>query len=571
MSILTSLLIRAVGRPAAARFEAATRDPAAVQQRKLLDIVRSNRDTAYGREHGFASVRDLASYQAAVPVAGYEDLRPYVDRAARGEKRVLTAEDPVMFAQTSGTTGNPKLIPVTEACRGREHAEQMRVWLYHAQRAHPRIFRGGILSLVSPAVTGRTPAGIPYGSTSGMMYRDMNPLVRRAYVVPYEVFEMEDYDATYYAAMRLGLAADVTLLATANPSTVQKLVETADAQAERLIRDLHDGALCRELSVESRARAVIERRLAPDRERAKRLDGARRRRGGKLLPADYWPDLALIACWKGGTVGATVERFPEWFDPDGRGMPPIRDWGYLSSEARGSIPLSDEGAGGVLTVTTNVFEFVPADDVEQRPDDHRTWSFLGVEAVEVGKLYYVFLTTPSGLYRYDINDVIEVVGTYNRTPVICFRRKGRGMTSMTGEKLSENQVIDAMTKAAKALDLTVGHFRAEPDVDNTRYVFKVELEKPFPEDQVEALLERIDEALCESNVEYKSKRASGRLNVPVLQVMKPGWHEEEKKQLAAEGRPVFQSKEVHLDAKQDFQPEPENVEVEVELDQRKAR
>jgi hypothetical protein len=209
--------------------------------------------------------------------------------------------------------------------------------------------------------------------------------------------------------------------------------------------------------------------------------------------------------------------------------------------------------------------------VEQRPDERDAWSFLGVDGVEVGKLYYVFLTTPSGLYRYDINDVIEVVDTYNRTPVICFRRKGRGMTSMTGEKLSENQVIEAMTSAAKALDLTIGHFRAEPDVDNTRYVFKVELEKPFPEDQIEALLERIDEALCACNVEYESKRASGRLNVPVLQVMKPGWHEEEQKQLAAEGKPVFQSKAVHLDAKQDFHPEPENVEAEVELDESKPR
>lgn len=263
----------------------------------------------------------------------------------------------------------------------------MRVWLYHAQRAHPRIFHGSILSLVSPAVAGKTPAGIPYGSTSGMMYRDMNPLVRRSYVVPYEVFEMEDYDATYYAVMRLGIAADVTLLTTANPSSVQKLVETANAHADRLIRDLHDGTLCRELSVEPPIRRVIERRLARDPSLAKRLDDARRRRDGKLLPADFWLNLALIACWKGGTVGVTVERFPEWFDPDQRGMPPIRDWGYLSSEARGSIPLSDDGAGGVLTVTTNVFEFVPVDELEKRPEEREAWKFVGVDGVEVGQQY----------------------------------------------------------------------------------------------------------------------------------------------------------------------------------------
>jgi hypothetical protein len=555
-----------VGRRAAARFEAATHDPAGAQQRKLLEIVSANRETEYGRAHGFAEVRKLRDYQRRAPVIDYEDIRAQVDRMAGGERNVLTAEQPLMFAMTSGTTGDSKLIPVTPTCRGRDHADQIRTWLHHARRAHPGIFRGQILSLVSPAVAGRTPAGIPYGSTSGMMYRDMNPLVRRSYVIPYEVFEISDYDAVYYAVMRLGLQADVTLLGTANPSSVQNLVEIADASAGSLIRDVHDGTLCPDLVIEPSIRDRVERRLRRDPERARQLDAARRRRGSRLLPADYWPDLALIACWKGGTVGAAVEHFPEWFDPDGRGMIPVRDWGYLSSEARGSIPLSDDGDGGVLTVTANVFEFVPADDLEEHPDDPAAWDFLGVDEIRVGEQYYVFLTTTGGLYRYDINDVIEVVGSYNRTPVIAFRRKGRGMTSLTGEKLSENQLIDALAAAAKALDLGVSHFRAEPDVDQTRYVLKVELENPVPDAQQAAFLEQIDEALCDCNLEYKAKRASGRLHPPVLQLMKPGWGEEERKQQSAEGKPLFQSKDVHLDARREFQPEPENVEAEVELE-----
>jgi hypothetical protein len=568
MSLLTSLLIRAMGGRAAARFEAAARDPVAAQQHKLMQIVTSNQDTEYGRLHGFSKVRGLESYQAVVPVVTYEEIRPFVDRMARGEANVLTAEPPVMFAMTSGTTGDPKLLPVTPTCRGRDHADQMRVWLYHAQRAPPRILRGKIMSLVSPAVAGTTSAGIPYGSTSGMMYRDMNPLVRSTYVVPYEAFETEDYDAAYYSIMRLGIASsDVTLLGTANPTSVQQLAETASAQADRLIRDLHDGTLDADLALEPRIRKAIEQRLARDPGRARRLEVARQRRDGKLLPGDFWPELALIACWKGGTVGGTVERFPEWFDPDQTGMPPVRDWGYLSSEARCSIPLSDDGSAGVLTVASNVFEFVPVDELEEHPEDQAAWTFLGVDGVETGQQYYVFITTPGGLYRYDINDVIEVAGYHQRTPLVRFVRKGRGMTSLTGEKLSENQVIEAMTGAAEPLDLTVHHFRAEPDADNMRYVFKVELEHPFPDDQTEALLERLDEALGQSNVEYKSKRASGRLHAPVLQVMKPGWHEDEKKQLAEEGKPIFQSKEVHLDAKRDFEPEPEKVEAEVELEE----
>ena len=564
---LASFLIGIAGRRAAARFEKATRDPAAAQQRKLREILTSNRDTEYGRAHRFAEVEDLHSYRKRVPIATYEQIRGHVDRMANGEPNVLTAEAPVMFAMTSGTTGHSKLIPVTPSCRGRDHADQIRVWLHHARLAHPNIFDGKLVTLVSPAVAGRTPAGIPYGSTSGMMYRDMNPLVRRSYAIPYSVAEIEDYDAVYYTVMRLALACDVTLLATANPSSIQKLVEAADACAETLLRDIHDGTLAKDLAIETSIRKVIERRLARDPARARALAAARDRRQGKLLPVDYWPNLHLIACWKGGTVGGAVERFPEWFDPDGRAPVPVRDWGYLSSEARGSIPLSDEGDGGVLTVGTNVFEFVQADELEKSPDDPDSWRVLGVDAIEPGQQYYVFITTTGGLYRYDINDVIEVVGRYDRTPVIAFRRKGRGMTNLTGEKLSENQVIDAFASAARALDVSVGHFRAEPDAEETRYVFKLELETPIPEDKHAALLEQIDDTLRETNLEYKAKRESGRLHAPLLQVMKPGWHEAELKQSAAGGKPVFQSKDVHLDAKQEFVPEPENVEAEVELDE----
>src|SRR5262245_8840216 len=215
MARLTSFLIRMAGRSAAARFEAATRDPVAALHRKLIDILRANQATEYGRQYGFAKITDLKTYREAVPVVTYDAIHDRIERVTRGEKNVLTAEDPVMFAQTSGTTGAAKLLPVTPTCQGRDHADQMRTWLYHAQRSHPHMFHGTVIGLVSPAVAGKTSAGIPYGSTSGMMYRDMHPLVRRAYAIPYAAFEIDDYEAQYYTIMRFGLAADATLLATA--------------------------------------------------------------------------------------------------------------------------------------------------------------------------------------------------------------------------------------------------------------------------------------------------------------------------------------------------------------------
>ena len=348
-----------------------------------------------------------------------------------------------MFARTSGTTGEPKLIPVTPSCRGREHADQMRTWLYHAQKDHPGILAGKVISLVSPAVEGHTPSGIPFGSTSGHIYQNLPGIVRRTYLVPYAVFEIEDHHAEFYVLMRLGLTANVTFLCTANPSSIAKLCEFTQEHADDLIRDVRDGTLKDDLELSRETRALVLDRCRPEAEIARTLESMREKRDGKLLPADFWPDLELIGCWKGGTVGRHVEGFGEWFDPDEAQPKPVRDWGYLSSEARGSIPLTDEGAGGVLTVATNVYEFVEADQLDAEPDDPERWNFLGAHEVDSPRDYYVFLTTTGGLYRYDINDIVRVEGFYNQAPIITFQRKGRGMTSITGEKVSDNQVIEA--------------------------------------------------------------------------------------------------------------------------------
>jgi hypothetical protein len=571
MTFIASVAVRCAGIGPARRFAAATCDPGAAQQRKLREILDRNRDTEYGREHGFAKIESLADYAAAVPVVTYPDIAERMERVARGEKNVMTAEDPVMFARTSGTTGKPKLIPVTQTCQGRDHRDQMRTWLYHAQREHPKMMRGQVLSLVSPAVEGHTEAGIPYGSTTGHIYKNMPRLIRGSYAIPYEVFDIEDYDAKYYALMRLGLAADVTFLCTANPSSIVKLCEVADEQAERLLQDIADGTLRRDLEMPAAIRWVVESRCKRDPTLARRLEAARRRRDGRLLPVDYWPNLALIGCWKGGTVSSYVEGFEDWFAADGQPMVPVRDWGYLSSEARGSIPLSDEGAGGVLTVATNVYEFVDAAEVDRAPDRAQDWQFLGATDLEEGKDYYVFLTTTGGLYRYHIDDVIGVEGRHNETPVIVFRRKGRDITSITGEKVSVDQVIQAVKTAADQTGVRLDNFKAIADAKSATYVFRVEAKSGIPEGKRIPLLDGIDQALSELNLEYAGKRKSQRLNPPVLQVMRPGWSEGDKRAQFKQGKRTFQWKPNVLELRPPDAEPADDAQVQSEVGHDQAR
>jgi hypothetical protein len=186
------------------------------------------------------------------------------------------------------------------------------------------------------------------------------------------------------------------------------------------------------------------------------------------------------------------------------------------------------------------------EELEQHPDSSQAWRMLGVDDVEVGKQYYIFITTTGGLYRYDINDIIEVVGRYRQTPVIAFCRKGRGMTSITGEKVSVDQVIEAFERSAREVAVEVSHFKAEADTEAERYVFKIEAATPIPRERLRSMLESLEKHLSNLNIEYAAKRKSLRLNPPVLMVMKTGWYDSGKQRLVAEGKRLFQAKTVLL-------------------------
>src|SRR5438045_142917 len=83
------------------RFEAGIRSPKAAQEAKLREILHANRETVYGRQYGFAKIRNVVDFQSAVPICEYKALEPYVQRLMRGERNILTSEQPLMFVQTS--------------------------------------------------------------------------------------------------------------------------------------------------------------------------------------------------------------------------------------------------------------------------------------------------------------------------------------------------------------------------------------------------------------------------------------------------------------------------------------
>jgi hypothetical protein len=497
------------------RWESLTAKPQKVQNKLLLRIISRNRGARFGRDHHFDTVHSLEEYRKRVAIGDYERLRPYVERAQNGEARVLTTEPVLMFAMTSGSTGQPKLIPVTETTR-RNHRRLTRLWYYRALEDHPDLFHGKLLGVVSPAIEGRTAGGIPFGAASGLIYKSSPSWIQNAYALPYEISEVKDFEAKYYLTMRLALEDDISFFGTPNPSTIIKLIETASRAKDEIIKDIRDGAVSSRYDTPPALRALLARRLEKNPARARRLESLIKS-DGMLRPKEYWPRLQLIGCWKGGTVGVRLKDFARWFGQ----ATPVRDLGYMASEAQMTLPISDSGSAGVLAIDENFYEFIPESEISSPSP-----TLLTCAELEVGASYYLVLTTAAGLYRYDINDIVRVTGFFNRTPLIEFVRKGRDVTNITGEKLHVNQIIEAMAQAQSVAGIAVKHFRACADLERSFYVFSVELDGIMPaQQQLSRMLHELDRCLRGLNVEYSQKRDSRRLAAPVLNVMNPGWFE----------------------------------------------
>jgi len=500
------------------RFEEHTRRPREIQTERLLDMVRSQQDTAFGREHGFAGIRDVRAYQRQVPVRRYEELEPYIQRMTRGEENVLVKEKVYFFGRTSGTTGAAKFIPVT-----RRYLEEVRVsrrvWMRQVSQAFPSLVRGTILTMHSPRIEGRTEAGIPFGSiTVAMGGVDQGTTGRIGLLaplqsIPMEIFHLEDFQAKYYTLLRMAAITDISLMAAINPSTLILMCRKLTEFAPRIIEDCERGGLDRSWELPPGLRAALERRLRPAPAAADRLRASLAAHG-RVRPIDLWPNLCGLLCWKGGSAPFYLRQFPEWF-----GGLKVMDYGFTASEGNFTVVLGPEGAAGVLAVGSHFLEFVPEGE-----DPARVPEALTAEGLEQGKRYRILITGSHGLYRYDINDVIEVVGRYRNTPQVVFCHKGGNMLSYTGEKIGESHVVQAVSAAQERTGVALAGFcvSVRLDAENPRYVFYVEPTAPLADPPARALLEACEQELRRANIEYQAKRASLRLGAPALALLPAG-------------------------------------------------
>ena len=508
-----------------------------IQKDLLTRLLNENRNTRYGNKHSFNEIKSVPEFQKKVPVNTYEDLREWVEDQARSNYHILLSKPIVLFNQTSGSTAKPKWIPVTqETLDGLKNSQQLSTWLQYTYA--PEAFEGHIMGIVSPAQESISEFGIPVGSASGHFYKNMPQIVKKKYVLPHSVFEVKDYQVKYYLILLLALQhKDITYIGSANPSTFLQLNNMLKERKEDLINDLKARSpLSVQSEISQRLFERISKILNPTKERIEEVNELLQMKHSEIK--HFWPHLKLLVTWTCGSCGialqAALKLLPENIK--------VADLGYLSSEFRGSVTYDYSSQSGLPTYKDHFYEFVLKDEWENGDSN-----FKLLHEIEKGSDYYIFITTPSGLWRYNMNDIVRVTDYLNECPLITFQQKGNGACNITGEKLYENQVIEAF----QSMQWKAMYYQVLADVNDSRYIGYIEWHDQPKEDR-EHLSSIMDLALAKLNVEYAEKRASKRLNPFVLKYLPAGTFANIKKQAVEAGQKEGQFKMVMLQYKDQF-------------------
>jgi hypothetical protein len=460
-------------------LEQALAQPAAQQRALLADILRANADTEFGVEHGFAQIRDVDEFRQRVPARRDEQYRPWLERVAEGQAGVLTAAPVVAFESTGGTTG-AKLIPYTEASLAAFRAGVL-PWLSCLLERYPRIAQGLAYVAASPVTRAprSLPCGLPLGLPSDAAYlgTELLPALSQVITVPPPADEITRWRVGTLA--HLARRRDLSFISIWSPTFLLELLEALPRNAESVLAELHG---------DPEATRRLERALASP-------DG---------LTTQLWPRLQVVSLWLDAASAPYAARVRELLPGvalDAKGV--------LATE---SVITTHTSAGMVPALTSAVLEFLDEGGV----------SHLAGE-LQAGQRYRAVLTTPGGLYRYDIGDEFLCERPRAGIPRLRFLGRVGVVSDLVGEKLTDSFAAHALASLPMGAALVP---RRSP-----RPHYQLWLEREVPNlGDVAAVVE----SRLAANPQYAYARSLGQLRELEI-VCSPGFAQYRARLLAAQG------------------------------------
>lgn len=527
-----------------ADFERKVRRVEAVQTQFLRSLLRVQQQTVLGKEYGLSDLRTIDQFRERVPILPYSSYEPYIERVAQGEANILTADPVIYLNLTSGSTGKQKLIPVTPRSRRVLNRAKQAGIGYAFQCAQKQGRSPGKMLLTSSMqLLGHTQAGIPYGPVSVSDLRLTGQLYRQIFTHPFESLQISDSLARHYVCLLFALAnPDLGIIGANFPVLALRMCDYLEQYTEDLLVDLETGAIASWLTIDPTLRSVLEKHWHAHPQRAAQLRQILKS-DGRLTPHQAWKNLAFIVTARGGTSDFYFERFPGYF-----GDTPIFGGVYASAEATFGVYHDINVDSSILAIESGFFEFIPEDQWDvPNPKTLLPWE------VQAGQFYRILVTNYSGLYRYDIGDVVEVVGFYESTPLLTFRHRRGGLLSSTTEKTTEFHAIQVMQMLQREFNLTLENFCITLSSDRTpaHYLVNIELADGQTLDRPVEFLYRFDKHLQSIHTSYAVKRPD-QVPAPRLRILAPGSFAAVRQTLLKRGIPESHLKFPHISEDRQF-------------------
>ncbi|MEM7179302.1 MAG: GH3 auxin-responsive promoter family protein [Spirochaetota bacterium] len=483
------------------KFASSAGDLQTVQSSYLQSLLQENQKCCFGLDHSLAKISSLEEFRKQIPILSYEDYASYVEQIRAGQEKVLSVSPVKKISFSSGTTSASKYLLLTKRLQ-QEFDGSISAWIYGLFQRFPQLRKGKAYFSISPVFSQGLSSDKRYGFAKDSQYFGFwsAQLLSLVLAVPETANLFADSNSFYYyTSLSLLLTEDLALISIWNPSFLLLLLEYIDSNREQLCRSIVD------------KRVVFSLHAGLEKDLLNRLYRFSNRRnllallqGDRLDYGKVWPSLAVISMWQDGFANRFVEQirsqFPGVF---------LEAKGLVATEGFVSFPWYDKGdVLFPLAYTSHFFEFV---DVESQ-DVFFPWE------VKQDGIYEVILTTGGGLYRYRLQDTVQIYGFWRQLPLIRFLGKAGVVVDMTGEKLQEDFAKDCMQASFRHLGLSVEFYFLAAVVEQSERCYKLFCFSPGSILSSQLLLQDLEKRLC-ANFHYAYSRKMGQLAALRIEIL----------------------------------------------------
>ncbi|MDG2052642.1 MAG: GH3 auxin-responsive promoter family protein [Flavobacteriaceae bacterium] len=400
---LKSFGAKILAKKAAKKIQKWASNPIETQHKIFQNLITKAKETSFGNDHNFHTIKTYQDFVKQVPVRDYEGLKNYFERTANGEENVLWKGKPTYIAKTSGTTSGAKYIPITKQSMPSHIKAAKNAMLCYIEETGNVDFVNGKMIFLQGSPELELKNGINIGRLSGIVAHFVPKYLQKNRLPSWETNCIKDWETKVDAIVEETKNENMTLIG-GIPSWVQMYYKKLQKASNQKVGDLFKNL---QLFVY----------------------------GG----VNYEPYRAKFEEMIGRKIDS-IELYP-------------------ASEGFFAFQDSQKEKGMLLILNSGIFyEFIEASKFyEVNPKR------LTIGQVAIGVNYVMIISTNAGLWGYNIGDTIQFTSTKPYRVIVSGRIKH--FISTFGEHVIGKEVEQAIKEAINKFQFSISEFTVAPQTN----------------------------------------------------------------------------------------------------------